>query len=35
MTTGIAKVHGGGCGLGIIYAKTMLGEHASEAGAAR
>ncbi len=25
MTTGIAKVHGGGYGLGIIYAKTMFG----------
>jgi nicotinamidase-related amidase len=35
LTTGIAKIHGGGYGLGIIYAKTMLGEHASEAGAAR
>ena len=33
LTTGIAKRHGGGYGLGIIYAKTMLGEHASEAGA--
>src|SRR6185436_9304772 len=35
LTTGIARIHGGGYGLGIIYAKTMLGEHASEAGAAR
>lgn len=34
LTTGIAKHHGGGYGLGLIYAKTMLGEHASEAGAA-
>ncbi len=33
MTTGIAKRLGGAYGLGIIYAKTMLGEHASEAGA--
>ncbi len=29
-----AKEHGGAYGLGLIYAKTMLGEHASEAGAA-
>ncbi|MFG1425886.1 hydrolase [Roseixanthobacter glucoisosaccharinicivorans] len=29
LTTGIAKVHGGGYGLGIIYAKSMFG--ASEA----
>lgn len=29
---GVAKAHGGSYGLGIIYAKTMLGEHASEAG---
>lgn len=34
LTTGIAKVYGGSYGLGIIYAKTILGEHASEAGAA-
>lgn len=27
MTTGIAKVHGGGYGLGIIYAKTMFNAH--------
>jgi hypothetical protein len=27
---GVAKEHGGGYGLGINYAKTMLGEHASE-----
>ena len=31
----VAKEHGGGSGLGINYAKTMLGEHASEAGAAK
>lgn len=30
----IAKAHGGAYGLGLIYAKAMLGEHASEAGAA-
>jgi len=30
-TTGLAKTFGGAYGLGIIYAKTMLGEHASEA----
>lgn len=30
--TGAAKVLGGAYGLGLIYAKTMLGEHASEAG---
>jgi len=30
--TGIAKDLGGAYGLGLIYAKTMLGEHASEAG---
>ncbi len=34
MTTGIAKKYGGAYGLGIIYAKAMMGEHASEAGAA-
>jgi len=33
-TTGLAKVFGGAYGLGIIYAKTMLGPHASEAGVA-
>ncbi|PLR23878.1 hydrolase [Caulobacter zeae] len=27
MTTGIAKVHGGGYGLGIIYAKSMFNAH--------
>lgn len=32
LTTGIAKKFGGAYGLGIIYSKTMLGEHASEAG---
>ncbi|MFZ5749219.1 MAG: hydrolase [Pseudomonadota bacterium] len=32
MTTGVAKVFGGGYGLGIIYAKTMFG--AQEGGAA-
>jgi hypothetical protein len=32
--TGIAKIYGGAYGLGIIYAKTMLGEHTSEAGKA-
>lgn len=31
--TGLAKDLGGAYGLGIIYAKAMLGEHASEAGA--
>ena len=30
----VAKKFGGGYGLGVTYAKTMLGEHASEAGAA-
>lgn len=30
--TGAAKDFGGAYGLGLIYAKTMLGEHASEAG---
>lgn len=33
-TTGIAKALGGAYGLGITYAKTMLGAHASEAGSA-
>lgn len=28
----VAKDHGGGYGLGLIYANAMLGEHASEAG---
>lgn len=31
----VAMGHGGAYGLGLIYAKTMLGEHASEAGAAK
>jgi nicotinamidase-related amidase len=31
----VAKEHGGGYGLGINYAKTMLGEHASEASAVK
>ncbi|MGV8985887.1 MAG: hydrolase [Cypionkella sp.] len=34
LTTGIARDNGGAYGLGLIYARTMLGEHASEAGAA-
>lgn len=33
-TTGLAGTFGGAYGLGIIYAKTMLGPHASEAGKA-
>lgn len=33
-TTGVARTFGGAYGLGLIYAKTMLGEHASEAGIA-
>jgi len=33
-TTSVAKAYAGAYGLGIIYAKTMLGEHASEAGIA-
>jgi hypothetical protein len=33
-TTGLAKTFGGAYGLGIIYAKAMLGPHASEAGKA-
>ncbi len=32
LTTGIARRLGGGYGIGLAYAKTMLGEHASEAG---
>jgi nicotinamidase-related amidase len=32
--TGLAKTFGGAYGLGIIYAKTMLGPHATEAGKA-
>lgn len=34
VTTGIAKEHAGAYGIGIRYAKAMLGEHASEAGPA-
>ena len=30
----VAKKYAGGYGLGVTYAKTMLGEHASEAGSA-
>jgi nicotinamidase-related amidase len=33
-TTGLARTFGGAYGIGIIYAKTMLGPHASEAGKA-
>jgi nicotinamidase-related amidase len=33
-TTGLARTFGGAYGLGVIYAKTMLGPHASEAGIA-
>jgi nicotinamidase-related amidase len=33
-TTGLAKTYGGAYGLGIIYANTMLGPHASEFGRA-
>jgi nicotinamidase-related amidase len=33
-TTGLAKQFGGAYGLGVIYAKTMLGGHAGEAGIA-
>jgi hypothetical protein len=32
--TGLAATYGGAYGLGIIYAKTMLGPHANEAGKA-
>jgi hypothetical protein len=32
--TGLAATNGGAYGLGIIYAKTMFGPHASEAGRA-
>ncbi|NBN63857.1 isochorismatase family protein [Microvirga tunisiensis] len=31
-TVSIAKRYGGAYGIGLVYAKTMLGEHASEAG---
>ena len=34
LTTGIAKEHGGGYGLGIIYAKTMFGGSEGEAESA-
>jgi len=33
-TTGLARQFGGAYGLGLIYAKTMLGGHASEGGTA-
>jgi nicotinamidase-related amidase len=33
-TTGLARTFGGAYGLGLIYAKTMLGGHASETGRA-
>jgi nicotinamidase-related amidase len=33
-TTGLARTYGGAYGLGLIYAKTMLGPHASESGKA-
>ena len=33
-TTGLARTFGGAYGLGLIYAKTMLGPHASEGGKA-
>jgi nicotinamidase-related amidase len=33
-TTGLARTYGGAYGLGLIYANTMLGGHASEAGSA-
>ena len=33
-TTGLARTFGGAYGLGIIYANTMLGPHASESGRA-
>jgi nicotinamidase-related amidase len=33
-TTGLARTFGGAYGLGLIYANTMLGPHASEAGKA-
>ena len=33
-TTGLARQFGGAYGLGLIYANTMLGAHASEAGIA-
>ena len=33
-TTGLAKKFGGAYGIGVIYAKTMIGPDASEAGIA-
>jgi nicotinamidase-related amidase len=33
-TTSVAKAYGGAYGLGLIYAKTMLGPHTSESAAA-
>lgn len=33
-TAGVARTFGGAYGLGLIYAKTMLGPHASESGKA-
>jgi nicotinamidase-related amidase len=33
-TTGLARTYGGAYGLGLIYATTMFGSHASEAGTA-
>jgi nicotinamidase-related amidase len=33
-TTGLARMFGGAYGLGLIYAKTMLGPHAGEGGMA-
>ncbi len=33
-TTSLAKSFGGAYGIGLIYAKTMLGPHASEASVA-
>ncbi len=33
-TTSLAKTFGGAYGIGVIYAKTMLGPHGTEAGKA-
>jgi hypothetical protein len=33
-TAGVARTFGGAYGLGLIYAKTILGPHASESGKA-
>jgi len=33
-TTSLARTFGGAYGIGVAYAKTMLGPHASEAGKA-